>query len=242
MNYPQVRACLEALAQRTDQATDIDEVLQAIADAAQVSLGDVDHVGVSVTHRQQRYVTRVWTDDVVIDLDALQRELGEGPCIDVVDSDVDTQVLRGDNIGADPRWPRYGPRAAAAGLRSQLGVRLGSGRSLLGALNLYSTSSDSISADSEALAQLLAIQAGIVLGRVVSEQDLRAALHTRTLIGQATGVVMERYGLSADRGFEYLIRVSQATNVKLRDVAAEIVRGPETPSSDPGQQGAAHSD
>jgi AmiR/NasT family two-component response regulator len=87
---------------------------------------------------------------------------------------------------------------------------------------MYSTTSDAIDPDVQHLAELFATHASLALGRATREENLYTALGTRKVIGQALGIVMERYDLTEDRAFEYLARVSQHRNVKLRDTAAEM--------------------
>jgi GAF domain-containing protein len=115
------------------------------------------------------------------------------------------------------------PLAVAAGLRAQMGLRLFTERETLGSLNLYSTTSDTIDTDAVHLAELFAAHASLALGHARREEQLSAALLTRKVIGQAIGILMERHVLDEDRAFAYLTRVSSRCNIKLRDVAKEIV-------------------
>jgi AmiR/NasT family two-component response regulator len=108
-------------------------------------------------------------------------------------------------------------------LRSQLGIHLYTDAHHLGGLNLYSSTSDTIDPDVEHLAELFATHAALALGRAQREEGLHSAMASRQLIGQATGIVMERYGLDEKSAFGYILRVSSHSNVKVRDVAHEIV-------------------
>jgi AmiR/NasT family two-component response regulator len=74
------------------------------------------------------------------------------------------------------------------------------------------------------LAPLFANMAAVALGWTRQEETLNDALVTRNLIGQAVGIVIERYKIDSDRAFSFLVRTSQTGNVKLRDVAAGIVK------------------
>lgn len=216
---------LDQVARQLGEARSANEVLDSITVAVRESIDEIDHVGISITHRNGRIETRSRTDDLVLQLDQLQYDLREGPCLDAMSSEHDEDVIRVDHLQDDQRWPRYRPQAVAAGVRSQMGLRLFREDTTVGGLNLYSTTSDEITDQGEALARLFATHAVLALGRVNVEQSLNTALETRTLIGQATGIVMERYDLSADRAFDYLVRVSQSSNIKIRDVAAEMVHG-----------------
>lgn len=75
------------------------------------------------------------------------------------------------------------------------------------------------------MAELYATHAATALGRVRKETALVSAIGTRGLVGQAIGIVMERHKIGSNRAFEHLVRVSQTTNTKLRDLATQIVSG-----------------
>jgi GAF domain-containing protein len=217
----ELTALLDDLTRQVGETTDVDSVLEAIAAAARNSLDEVDHAGISIVHRDGTIETRAWTRDLVIDLDKLQYDLGEGPCLDAMHAEAN--VVHVDNVRHDQRWPTFIPQAVNLGLRSQLGVRVYVSDKTVGGLNLYSTSADAISEDSAALAHLFATQAAVALGRVRKVEDLMTALETRTTIGQAIGVLMERYKLDEDRAFNFLTRISQTNNVKLRDIAKSVI-------------------
>jgi GAF domain-containing protein len=109
----------------------------------------------------------------VWELDRLQYELGEGPCVHAITADPVTTV---EWAGRDRRWPRFMPLTVAAGLRAQMGLRLFTERETLGSLNLYSTTSDTINPDAVHLAELFAAHAFLALGHARREEQLSAAL------------------------------------------------------------------
>jgi len=123
----------------------------------------------------------------------------------------------------EQRWPRYVPEAVKHGLRSQLAVCLYDDGGTLGGLNLYSTSSSEIAPDAVSAAELFATHAAIALRHAQQAHQLNEALATRKTIGQAIGIVMERYRVDHDRAFQFLVRASSTSNFKLRDVAQEVV-------------------
>jgi GAF domain-containing protein len=123
----------------------------------------------------------------------------------------------------DQRWPNYMPKAVAKGLRAQLALRLYTEEETLGGLNLYSTCSDTVDPDARQMAELFASHAAIALGRARHEHQLNEALASRKAIGQAIGIVMERYQIDEDRAFHFLARASQTSNIKLRLIADEVI-------------------
>ncbi|WP_142063664.1 ANTAR domain-containing protein [Pseudonocardia kunmingensis] len=92
----------------------------------------------------------------------------------------------------------------------------------LGALNLYSDRVDAFDDESEHVGLLLASHAAVAMAGAQQQENLRAAIATRDLIGQAKGILMERYKVSEDQAFAILVRASQNANRKLRDVAEQL--------------------
>jgi hypothetical protein len=158
---------------------------------------------------------------MLLGLDAAQYELREGPCYDAA---VDQLYVSSPNLAADERFPRYAAMAVKAGVRAQAGVRLFDTPrpSAQAALNLYSREVGSFT-DMSVVSQLFAHQAAIALDYAREVENLQEAVRTRQAVGRAVGIVMERYGLNEERAFAFLARVSQTRNVKLRQVAAEMV-------------------
>jgi GAF domain-containing protein len=111
------------------------------------------------------------------------------------------------------------------GVGAQMAMHLYDHNQSLGGLNLYFNKPRSISADSADIAGLFATHAAIVMGHAREVDTLKKALNTRKVIGAAIGIIMERYELDEDSAFQFLIRMSQTHNVKLRLVADEIVTG-----------------
>ncbi|WP_157559600.1 ANTAR domain-containing protein [Nocardioides sp. Soil777] len=127
------------------------------------------------------------------------------------------------NLQHEQRWPRYVAQARAAGVRSQMAVKLYLGEGTLGGINFYSTSSDDVSDDAQVLARLFATHAAIALGHAQEREAFKEGLQTRKTIGAAIGILMERYEMNEDRAFAFLVRASSHTNIKLRAVAQELV-------------------
>jgi GAF domain-containing protein len=184
------------------------------------SLPGIDHVGITIAGSDGTLETKAASDAFVWELDELQYELEEGPCLHAIANETVTTV---EWAGRDERWPQFLPRAVAKGLRSQMGMRIFTDEATLGGLNMYSTSSDTIDPAAVHMAELFAAHASLTLGHARREEHLSTALRTRKVIGQAIGILMERHDLDEDGAFAFLTRVSSHTNVKLRKVAQEIV-------------------
>jgi hypothetical protein len=208
---------------------DLDHALSRITAAAVEVLPEVEYASITVVHDDGRIETAAPTDDLLLGVDAKQYELREGPCYEAA---VDTPYVTAPNLAADERFPRYAATAVAAGIRAQAAVRLFDGPKANGALNLYSRHVGAFE-DFGSLRALFAHQSAIAIGYAREIEDLRQALQTRQTIGAAIGIVMERYKLSDQRAFALLTRLSQHGNVKLRQVAQEIVAAVQPQSDRP---------
>jgi transcriptional regulator with GAF, ATPase, and Fis domain len=179
-----------------------------------------DCAGVVLVQQGRDPQTAGVTDRRVEQADQLQLEYGEGPCVPV--SSEHHSVLVCDTV-VDLRWPRWSPRLAELGLRSVLTVWLFTTRSTLGALNLYAIHPSQFTAVDEATARLLARHAAVAVATVQKASTLAQAVEARKLIGQAQGLLMERFAIDADQAFAVLRRYSQDNNVKLRIVADQLI-------------------
>ncbi|MCW2819881.1 MAG: hypothetical protein JWR42_2668 [Marmoricola sp.] len=218
----EIAAALNQVAREAGSRSGLGDVLSTLTLGAVEAFPDIEYAGISITHRGGRIETLAATDNLVLELDDLQYQHHEGPCYDSI---TDQPVVLTEYARHEQRWPHYIPAAIKLGLRSQLGLRLYTDDRTMGGLNLYSTSTDTISDDTVMLAEVFATYATAALQRARTEEDMASALSTRQLIGQATGITMERYGLDETKAFAYLLRASSTTNVKLRDLARTLVDG-----------------
>ena len=225
MSTPKPFGHAEALAEtarRIHTPQSLDATLSSVAQAARVSIPGFDHAGITTVDGRGRIRTRAASDDLVRRLDDLQYELMQGPCVDALH---ETPVVAVPHIADDPRWPEYIARAVpATGLKSQLGIRLFlDDEGTLGGLNLYSTTTEEIDPDAVSVAELFAVHAAVALGNAKQVTELNTALQTRKVIGQALGILMERYRMDEDRAFALLVRTSSHENVKLHTLAQHLV-------------------
>jgi hypothetical protein len=198
---------------------DLDTTLANITAAAVEVLPDVQASSITVKHGDGRLETVAPTHDFLRDVDAAQYELQEGPCYEAA---VDTVHITSPDLAADERFPRYGPVAVRAGIRAQAGVRLFDAPASSGALNLYSERVGAFT-DLGVLSQLFAHQSAVALDYARQVDQLHQAVRSRQLIGQAVGMVMERYSVDEARAFGFLTRLSSHENMKLRLVAERLI-------------------
>jgi hypothetical protein len=198
---------------------DLDHTLSRITAAAVEALPETDYASITILHADGRLETVAPTDELLWGVDAAQYELREGPCYEAAS---DAVHIASPDLANDERFPRYAASAVAAGLRAQAGISLFAAAKSRGALNLYA---DEVGAfrDLGVLGDLFRHQAAMAIDYAREIQNLREAVRTRTMIGTAVGIVMERYHLTDDRAFAFLTRLSQDGNVKLREVARRLI-------------------
>jgi hypothetical protein len=193
--------------------------LEEIVSQARRCLPEFEHVSVSRIHSDDTLETLVAGTDLVRSFDQAQSDARQGPCIEATDDDL--VVVR--DARHEQRWPAYISVATRLGLLSQIGVRLRSDAHGVICLNLHSTTHADIDAGSVGVAEHFGVHAGLALGHVLKEEQLSTAIGTRTAIGTAVGIMMERYGMTQAAAFNYLLRQSSTENRKLRLVASEVV-------------------
>jgi hypothetical protein len=212
---------MEQVAMSLRYPMNVTEALESITRGAVEAVPGIEHASISLTSKDGRIQTLAPTDMLAVEADELQYELSEGPCLDAV---LEEPVVQVDDIRTDLRWPSYGPRAAKQlGLGSQLAFQFHAEPHARGSLNLYSNRPNTITNETLQIGVLFANLAAVALCWSRQDETMTQAIGSRTLIGQAVGILMERYRLDPDRAFGFLVRTSQTGNVKLRDIAAGIV-------------------
>jgi GAF domain-containing protein len=154
-------------------------------------------------------------------VDELQFGVRQGPCLDALrQSDV---VTVGD-LATDERWPSWGPLIAGElGIHSSMSFRLFTDGSDMGVLNLYGTKTDAFDHDDLLDGLIVAAHAAVALSGTLEEDQLHRGMETRRMIGEATGILRERFGLTSDQAFAVMRRISSHHNIKLHRVAQHLV-------------------
>ena len=195
--------------------------LHHLAVAAASNIPGADFVSITVHRRDDSMVTVASTNPLAKQADALQYELREGPCYSVV---TDERFVLANNLAGAVQFPRYGPKAVALGVGAQAAVQLFHEKERAG-LNLYAFNAGAFDRSTVQLADLFANQGGALLGYAEQVEQLSEALHTRTDIGIAVGILMERYGIDRHKAFAFLSRNSNNRNIKLRVLAQDVING-----------------
>jgi len=204
------------------------DVYQAIVDAARRLVDGCERASIMLK-RRDRFVTAASTDDVARLADQIEREVREGPCYDAVLDEAyqhDTDLTSGTSP-----WPRFTERVLAeTPVRSAIGYRLFLDGDKVGALNLFADEPGALTERSADQGAVLASFASVALMAVRAREEaatLRLGLQSNREIGKAVGLLMAAHHMGAEQAFGVLRRTSQELNMKLTQVAEEVVRGQE---------------
>jgi GAF domain-containing protein len=221
-------AALDDLARRLAEAArgmqrqlDPQQVLDRVVSLAVTMVPGADEATITMVRAHRHVYSAAATGDVARWFDSLQNETGDGPCLDAMWKQ---QTVRVDDLAADPRWPVLGPRAAARGVGSMLCLQLFVHEDTLGALDLLAHAKAAFTDESEHIGLLLASHAAIAVADAQKLEHATIALASRDIIGQAKGILMERFKLTADQAFDVLAKVSQDANRKVYAVAEDLTR------------------
>jgi GAF domain-containing protein len=201
----------------------VDDVLVDVTAAAKELIPGVDIAGVLLVGKGGTHQTLAPTSDVMFKLDELQMTTGEGPCLQAA---LDEIVIRTDDFRNEPRFPNYAPKVVELGLLSALSLKLYTADRTAGALNLFGYEPRPWNSEAETIGMVLAAHAASAILASRESEQLQSALSTRDRIGQAKGIIMERFKIDDVRAFELLRKLSQDTNTKLLDVAHRVIDTP----------------
>jgi GAF domain-containing protein len=198
----------------------VDDVLVDVTAAAKQLIPGVDACGVLLVGKGNTHETLAPTSDLMFKLDELQMRYGEGPCVEAAMEEI---VVRTDDFRDEPRFPKYAPEVVKLGVLSALSFKLYTADRTAGALNLFSFKPKLWDNEVETIGMVLAAHAAAAILASREGDQLQSALSTRDRIGQAKGIIMERFKIDDVRAFAMLRQLSQDANIKLIDVAQRVI-------------------
>jgi hypothetical protein len=216
-------------------AGSVEDTLAKVVSLAVATIEGCDYAGLFV-NQGGHITTPAHSEKIVIEIDALQHKYAEGPCLDAIK---DALMIYAHDLMHDERWLRFAGDATATGIRSVLALPLAP-KANPGALNLYARYPDAFGVVDRAKGVILASLTNFALSVAHSNEDkmrrvdqLQTGLITREVIGQAQGILMEREKITSGQAFDILRRASQHLNLKLREVAQNLIDAGESPDTGP---------
>jgi GAF domain-containing protein len=200
---------------RDDSATLIE-----IAESATRAVPGAEYAGITMVDDKDGIRNVAATHPHVVTLDDVQRRVQTGPCLTAA---WENHTVRVDDLTTDERWPAYRARALElTPIRSVLAFQVFAGDHASGALNFFAEQPRAFTDDAVELGLIFATHTAIAWGMLRRDEQFRSALGSRDDIGQAKGMLMERFDIDAVRAFELLKRLSQDTNTPLHQIAKRV--------------------
>ncbi|MGJ0118664.1 GAF and ANTAR domain-containing protein [Williamsia sp. MIQD14] len=197
-----------------------DALLRSITDSAVELVPGTEYCGITLVEKGE--LTSVApTDDIAARVDAIQHEQGEGPCLDAAWAN---QIVRVDDYDTEGRWPTFVDAVRSqTPVRSTLSFQLYRGDATMGALNLYAHNANAFTDESEEVGLAVATHASLALFAARRDEQFASALASRDTIGQAKGIVMERFDVDAVQAWELMRKLSQDANIKVAELARKLI-------------------
>ncbi|MDH2414913.1 GAF and ANTAR domain-containing protein [Nocardioides sp. CER19] len=222
--FDEAAKAFRALAELVYQADSYAEVYDAICRTALSAVPGCDRACVMTMRAGEPPVCEAATDPIARRIDEMERQVGEGPCVDAIL----TQRYECDaDISIGPTWPRLAERVLAeTPVRGMVGYRILVGSRKAGALNLFSDTPGAFTAEAGSMGAIMAAFASVALAAAAeheSARSLRDALDSNREIGKAIGLMMATHGISDEDAFNMLRDASSKLNLRLAIVARRLV-------------------
>ena len=210
---------VQSLHGRSD--ADSDTVVAELAEHAAVEIPGAQYAGITLTRNGKHIETPAATHIYPMLLDKIQQRHQEGPCLTAAWEEKTVHVA---NLETDDRFPLYRQDALAeTPIKSIMAFQLFIAGETIGALNVYSEEPNVFDSESRNIGLVFAAHSSVAWNSARRDEQFKRALSSRDVIGQAKGMIMERYDVDAVRAFELLRKLSQDSNVPLIRVATELV-------------------
>lgn len=218
---------LSELAREMEAEPDFATVMHRIVTATVAELPGATAAAITLVERG-KVSSPAHSSELAAKVGQIQSDTGEGPCVDTAREEL---TIRVDDLAESELWPAFTTHAVKLGIKSLLSFQLFVQEDSMGALDVYSSSVNGFDAHDEETGLLLASHAAIAMSATREVAHLESAMSSCDLIGQAKGILMERYKVDSTRAFDVLARYSQHTNRKLRDISRILVSEGELPDS-----------
>ncbi|OBH00385.1 response regulator receiver protein [Mycobacterium sp. E2699] len=209
------------IAELERQGTDTGVGLHELIDSGVRHVAGCQYAGITLADKTKAVSNVAATHRYPMVLDAIQNRYGEGPCLSAV---WQHHVMHVEDLNLDQRWPNYQMHALEqTPIRSILSYELFADSGTMAALNFYADHPHAFTDESLEVGGVFATHVALAWSMMRRQDQFRSALASRDVIGQAKGVVMERFNLDAVEAFELLARLSQQSNTKLIEIARSLI-------------------
>jgi GAF domain-containing protein len=217
---------VQALYSRSD--TDSDTVIAELAEHAAVEVPGAQYAGITLTRDAKDIETPAATHLYPVLLDKIQQRHRQGPCLTAA---WDEKTIHVADLETDDRFPLYRQDVLAeTPIRAIMAFQLFIAGQTMGALNVYADEPNAFGPETKTIGLIFAAHSSVAWNSARRDEQFKRALASRDVIGQAKGMIMERYGVDAVQAFDLLRKLSQDSNVPLFRIATDLVTAAEEKS------------
>jgi GAF domain-containing protein len=201
--------------------TDSDTVIAELAEHAAAEIPGAEYAGVTVTRNAKQIDTPATTHKWPLLLDEIQQRHAEGPCLTAA---WEEKIIHVADLTTDERFPLYARDALTeTPIRSVMAFQMWIAGEQMGALNVYSETAHAFGPQTREIGLVFAAHSSVAWNAARRDEQFKRALTSRDVIGQAKGMLMERYGVNAIQAFDLLRKLSQDSNTPLIQIAADLI-------------------
>jgi GAF domain-containing protein len=201
--------------------TDSDTVIAELAEHAAAEIPGAEYAGVTVTRNAKQIDTPATTHKWPLLLDEIQQRHGEGPCLTAA---WEEKIIHVADLTTDERFPLYARDALTeTPIRSVMAFQMWIAGEQMGALNVYAETAHAFGPQTREIGLVFASHSSVAWNAARRDEQFKRALTSRDVIGQAKGMLMERYGVNAIQAFDLLRKLSQDSNTPLIQIAADLI-------------------
>ena len=226
MQTPIPREATEAfavLAKLVYAGSGSEEILTAICQTAVDVIPGADHACISTLEGNEQLHTRAASDDIARQMDRLESEAHEGPCVDSI---LEDSVQHDADISGESKWPKLAALTLErTPVRGMIGYQLMDGLGSRAAFNVFSDTAGALTKESVDVGAVLAAFTSVSLAaseRQSTAENLRKGLESNREIGKAIGLLMAAHQVSDEEAFQILRSASSRTNTKLAALAEKV--------------------
>jgi GAF domain-containing protein len=222
---PELLTTFRAMAEIVYSGKSYDTVYDALCRSSVEFVDGCDHASLML-RRNGRTQTVAASDDIARAIDAIENALGEGPCLDAIDESEPDQHMCSD-LTTGSRWPMLDEAILErTSVKGMAGFRIRQDGQKVGALNVFSDTEGALTDHSLEQAIMLTAFASVAMAALDRGEEavtLRRGLESNREIGKAIGLLMAMHDIDDDQAFQMLSKVSQEMNIKLAQVASQVV-------------------
>ncbi len=197
-----------------------ESLLNSITSSAVDNVPGVEYCGITLVEKKT-FTSVAPSDPTAKQIDDLQNDIGQGPCLEAA---WEHHMVHVDDYETETRWPAFVTEVRAhTPVRSSMSFQLYRSETTMGAINMHSSRANVFTPESEEVGLAFATHAALAVYSSRRDDQFASALASRDTIGQAKGMIMERFNIDAIQAWELIRKLSQDANIRVFELAQQLI-------------------